>query len=236
MFSLKQLFVAALIVSVAVLLGASMSMATVITPTAIPYHSPDGDAYSYPAGNVSHLIDGLTDTLNNRGVLYDDTTFASPSAPITGYAVFDLGTAQAVTQAQLFARLPGDGNIEHLFPHNVSLFYYNNDTASGFTDSTAIASDPNVTVFWTGDLPDIYGNPRTPADRATIDFSAISKRYIGLRLNSSWHDSANDWGSDQSNACSQMAEVNFVTPEPSAIVILATGLIGLLCYAWRKRK
>ena len=26
------------------------------------------------------------------------------------------------------------------------------------------------------------------------------------------------------------------TPEPSAVVLFATGLIGLLCYAWRKRK
>ena len=27
-----------------------------------------------------------------------------------------------------------------------------------------------------------------------------------------------------------------VAPEPSALVLLASGLIGLLCYAWRKRR
>ncbi|MBU4273117.1 MAG: PEP-CTERM sorting domain-containing protein [Planctomycetes bacterium] len=27
-----------------------------------------------------------------------------------------------------------------------------------------------------------------------------------------------------------------VIPEPSTLALLATGLIGLLCYAWRKRK
>ena len=26
------------------------------------------------------------------------------------------------------------------------------------------------------------------------------------------------------------------TPEPSTLVLLASGLIGLLCYAWRKRR
>ena len=29
---------------------------------------------------------------------------------------------------------------------------------------------------------------------------------------------------------------NLVIPEPSTLALLATGLIGLLCYAWRKRK
>ncbi|MCD4726183.1 MAG: PEP-CTERM sorting domain-containing protein [Pirellulales bacterium] len=27
-----------------------------------------------------------------------------------------------------------------------------------------------------------------------------------------------------------------VIPEPGTLALLATGLIGLLCYAWRKRK
>ena len=26
------------------------------------------------------------------------------------------------------------------------------------------------------------------------------------------------------------------TPEPSTMVLLATGLLGLLCYAWRRRR
>ena len=29
---------------------------------------------------------------------------------------------------------------------------------------------------------------------------------------------------------------DIVVPEPSTLVLLTTGLIGLLCYAWRKRK
>ena len=29
---------------------------------------------------------------------------------------------------------------------------------------------------------------------------------------------------------------NIITPEPSTLVLLATGLLSLLAYAWRKRK
>ena len=31
-------------------------------------------------------------------------------------------------------------------------------------------------------------------------------------------------------------DVSTTVPEPSVIVLLATGLLGLLAYAWRKRK
>jgi hypothetical protein len=32
------------------------------------------------------------------------------------------------------------------------------------------------------------------------------------------------------------ANMGYAVPEPSLIVLLASGMIGLLCYAWRKRK
>ncbi|MBU4273300.1 MAG: PEP-CTERM sorting domain-containing protein [Planctomycetes bacterium] len=42
------------------------------------------------------------------------------------------------------------------------------------------------------------------------------------------------WGAD---ARTSIDAVSITTiPEPSALALLATGLVGLLCYAWRKRK
>jgi autotransporter-associated beta strand protein len=64
----------------------------------------------------------------------------------------------------------------------------------------------------------------------------------GLKLGDAWMTAPGTYGSSASGATYQndaffigTGTVSFV-PEPGAIVLLATGLIGLLAYAWRKRK
>jgi len=39
-----------------------------------------------------------------------------------------------------------------------------------------------------------------------------------------------------SNVAGGKEEIKIVVPEPSTIALLASGLFGLLAYAWRKRK
>jgi hypothetical protein len=60
---------------------------------------------------------------------------------------------------------------------------------------------------------------------------ATSVQYVKIVIDSSYdvHNWINDVG---------LGKVRFetATPEPSAIVLLGIGLIGLLAYAWRKRK
>jgi hypothetical protein len=44
------------------------------------------------------------------------------------------------------------------------------------------------------------------------------------------------WNDNYSNIDSIVVTATFATPEPTAITILLTGAIGLLAYAWRKRR
>ena len=81
---------------------------------------------------------------------------------------------------------------------------------------------------------------------STADFKALVQDTVGSTLNL-WGNGTADDGTSQFIFKSYSKESNYkpqliieyhfeVIPEPGALALLATGLIGLLCYAWRKRK
>ena len=233
MFSSKKVFVVASLVAVSVLVvGAPIAKATFMEPVAVPYHSADGMTWSTPNPDyaVTAAIDGrfgpgCGDT-NIVAWMGDDTspnTDGSGTDPMTGYFVFDLGQKYVVNAGQVWNR--DSANLRG--PKNIDFFRFLDDTPHGFTNSSYIASDGDVALI--GPNTDMTN---AQATATTVTFtSPVTARYVGLRLNSSYNA--------LSDGCSMVAEVRFdtsPTPEPSAIILLATGLISLLAYAWRKRK
>ena len=88
-------------------------------------------------------------------------------------------------------------------------YTYGGNPATQFVQASGVGSYTGETYGLT------YSNVRMVKFDITDTFSGATPGYVGL------------------------AEVRFIgsaTPEPSTIVLLATGLIGLLAYAWRKRK
>jgi hypothetical protein len=207
----------------------------VLTPTAIVYRSVDdpdiyaADGDTEAEWGAAALIDGaVPNSLRTpMCVMQDDTSDnpkTSPTDPITGYLVFDLGAKHPLTGAMIWGRDNSNATVQDpLGPKNVSFFTYSGDTPHGFAVSTDIASDSTVSMLTTQDLTSVPSGQAT-----TVAFSA-NARYVGMVINSSFG----------ATNC-QMFEVAFnspdaVVPEPSSIVIMVSGLIGLVCYAWRKR-
>jgi hypothetical protein len=224
MFCSKKLVVAAGIVALCVFwLGVSTANAAWMTPTAIYDHSLQDSSET-----ASKWIDGNT---TNLGKLLDD----SPPADltdfiVTGYAVFDLGSVQKVEGWKFWSR----NHTANLGPKDVDFFHWNNEVvnAHGFTPNTSdqIALDANVVIAANRLLPGVNSN--SSLEVAFAPGEQFEARYVGLRINTGYDTPA--------NAAIHMAEVQFnttvISPEPSGIILLVTGLIGLVCYAWRRRR
>jgi hypothetical protein len=232
MFSSTKILVALILVSTfAIVWGVPVAKADVVTPAAVIYRSVDdpdiyaADGDTEAQWGIPPMIDGLHagGDVNPFGILQDDTSADpknSPTDPITGYLVFDLGAKKDLTGASVWGRFLLDG-ADPRGPKNVGLFTFAGDSPHGFAVSTDIVSDPTVTMLATQDLP-----ITVDGEAATVAFSTTGTQYLGMVINSSY--SANNI---------QIREIGFNTvPEPSTLVLATGGVIGLLCYAWRKRR
>jgi hypothetical protein len=226
MFSSKKVFVLASLVCVfAMAVGAAAAKADWMTPTiydSSPAHGSDGLA-----------INCVDHDLATHAKLGDDSLPADVTdTTVTGYFVFDLGATQDVSGFKFWAR----NHANNLNPKDVDFFYWNNDAVNAhkFTPNTSdqIALDSNVVFASSMTFPGVNLN-----NSYQVDFTPAQKftaRYVGLRVRSDYDTNP---GADITFAEVQLnASAPVSTPEPTSIVLLASGVIGLLCYAWRKRK
>jgi hypothetical protein len=224
MLYLKRLSAAAALVALCALcFGISAANADWILPTGVYDHSRTTDNSCISAKS----IDGDLATFGK----WQDDSGSLDDLPCTGYVIYDLGARQEVDGFKFWARNASSA----VNPKDVDFFYWANEAlkpADGYkpNSSDQIALDGNAVVAASRTLPEVVSN-----NSYQVDFSSLEKftaRYVGIRFNNGYDT--------PSNVANQMAEVQFntttITPEPGALVILVTGLIGLACYAWRKGK
>ena len=196
-----------LVAVVALVLVGNGAFAGVVSPVAVPLFS--GNAYpgdnSDPAWVVGNAIDG---NLSTTTVLLDDTlTGSNPSgkppfggAPATGHMVFDLGSSQLVSGVKLTSRNTGsDYN-----PKGVDFFYYADDDPTNNAVADDISGDPDIIPITSHTYPGLTSNASQ-----WVTWGAVEKRYIGMRVNSSYEEV----GPTHYNY--QIAEMEFYTGTPA---------------------
>jgi hypothetical protein len=217
MSSSRKLSILVSLVTVSVLLlAAPTAKADWITPPSIT----DSSTLS-PGGQTAALA------IDNDAGTYCKLPDDSATGPCTGYIIFDLGTKQEVDGFKFWPRNHPSATT---CPESVDFLYFVNDTVGTYSATSDLPLDSNVVVAASRILPAIHGS--TPDEEVFTSGEKFSGRYVGLRMNSSYDG-------EGTGAYNQLAEVQFNTspvPEPSTVIVLATSLIGLFCYAWRKGK
>lgn len=146
-----------------------------ITPVTVANHSGT-EPFPY---NVEKIIDGTygPSTFRNMASFTDDTDPLSD--PITGHFVLDLGESKSWGGIRFWSR--GD-SPESLFPKDVDVFYYADDDWSNNSLADDIEGDADIISIWSGTLQDLASG----ADELIAFGASVNKRYVGVRVNSSY--------------------------------------------------
>ena len=156
------------------------------TPVAVPYSSGD----PYQALYAELAIDGDLETFC---VLFNDTTYDFKDTT-TGHMIFDMGESLLIEGANLISR----NYYKDYNPKDVDFFYFADDNPDNNTLVDDIENDSDIVLITSHSYPGLVDGA---AELVTFP-STLDRRYIGMRVNSSWEEGPTYWDY-------QIAEVEF---------------------------
>ncbi len=217
-----------------VVVSAGIASADVISQSGVTYTYGVAPSVAYPDSTGNMLADGTVATL--AGGLANCVGWNSFNENINQATVnFDLGQSYLLDQVQVNYAIAGWGNVTGWSGWTVTLSN-NSDMSSPVYTRTFSSSDLTASANWfqcewqaTAIDGDYWG---------LLNISPTqSARYVQVAGTS--HMSTVDVGTGPfQEGWGMISEVQFsqVVPEPSSIFMSIAGIIGLLAYAWRKRK
>jgi len=174
---------------------------------------------------VNVTDNGLVDTANGSSNAYASDGNADDGhkwfSVANGANYFELGTAPVLT-IDLGASYKLSG-----------VAFWNYNIYGNATKEFSLAFSTNGTTY--GSSTNFTTNtPAEPPVQENFSLSEVTARYVQMTMTENWYDGVNR-GGDRVGFC----DIQFngtAVPEPTMVAMIATGLISLLAYAWRKQK
>ena len=182
-------------------------------------------------GGIAEEVWGVNYNLRTNYVVQFDAVTPYNSAA-TAYAIIATGSAIDSSTSP--------NGLAVLFGNDGSVLLRNGTV--GDTTVSAITTGLTSTQAWHNfavkfdldhQLLDVYVDQ---VDKGQINLNTFDGGLYGAQVSSATNDYVSVGAKNGVRIWTDNFQVGSATPEPSAIALLVTGLIGLLAYAWRKRR
>ncbi len=191
------------------------------------------NAPSYPGVLSAYSVSGGSSVLNHDfGAVTDVVVSAKMSASQDQGWIGLMGQSTTPNNNQYYGTSPNVGVSVMLWPTRGYQFFVNGKAKITDQVTAADSYDVSLEVVSTTD-PDKYlvnmwiNGTEVVTGYSATGLSSFTNNYVGLGCLTGGSTKVQTWDN---------LTVTTPIPEPSTIALLSAGLIGLLAYAWRKRK
>jgi hypothetical protein len=159
-----------------------------------------------------------------------------------GLGLNETGTYASTNRILMIGQVAGDARTnDRLLVQLSGVAAYNNTNVGSYGAAYLVLGEVTVNYSGTNDRLRLWFDPDLTAvtsssqlSTAAVDSSASN--FLGDSWSSVSVTGYTSYGYLDNLRFGTFSEVAVATPEPGTIVLLGSGLIGLLAYAWRKRK
>jgi len=228
----RTTFCGCLVIIGVVLISVGIASADVLSQSGISYSYGVAPSAAYPDSTGKMLTDGVS---ISTGDFTKCAGWQSVNTSINHATVnFDLGNTYVLDQIQINYGVYGVPNVTGWTDWTVTLSNHSNMSDPVFT-KTFSSSDLTTAKGW---YQCNFGDSLYAGYWGLLDIAPTgNSRYVQIVGTSKMSEIT--WeGNTFTEGWGMISEVQFsqVVPEPSSIIMSIAGMIGLLAYAWRKRK
>jgi hypothetical protein len=167
------------------------------------------------------------------GLVQTYTTTVKPIVTYSDWKAFTGNTAANAAASSVYYPSSVRFDVPNI-PNGAAPDFWNETGYLGIAEGTPMYN--HIAGSWTTLAPGTYG---------MTTGSMVAQMFVthgaGLTFNSHWGNpgsyTTGGWGFTGSIIkAGNFTIPELVVPEPSTLLLMASGLVGLLCYAWRKRR